>query len=308
MALQALSSRAIRGYLFQELETPPMDWVQNVAGPVLRSDQGSEKYVGVGNVQGLRKWVGQRFAQGLSTQEIEIFNDKYEDTLSVWGNEWRRDKTGQVLQRIGEMRERYNYHWWKLVNQALVDNPTTYDGTALFATTHSDGVSGTLNNDIDLTAASTTVPTAAEMSTGILQMITAMQGFKDNQGEPINIGANSFTLIYPTVLHPQVVTALSSQFLAAAGNVMVSNPLNAILPATTITPVSNPYLTSAVYMYLVRNTGRLLIRQSELDLQVTSLAEGSELEHKEDRHEYGIMTIRGIGPGRYQHGIRGEWT
>lgn len=305
MALTSLSSRAIRGYLFHELKNVQDGWVGDLAGPVLASDQESETYIGSGNVAGMRKWVGQRFEKTLQTWSKTVVNDKYEDTLYVFGEEWRRDKTGQVQQRISDLVQRYNQHWMELAASLLVTPGTAYDGVAFFSASHTEQDSGTQSNVQSLTAATGTTPTAQEMVDGIMTTISGMWQLKDNVGKPINVGADSFSVMVPPQLYPQLVLATGAQLIGNGSN---TNTNAVTVSGLTIKPVVNPYLTAATKMYIYRNTGRAFIRQQEWGPEIQSQAEGSAIEMNEDRHVYGVSTSRGIDNATWQHIVECTWT
>lgn len=305
MALASLSSRAIRGYLFHELQNVPDDFVTDLAGPVLTSDQDIETYVGAAAIAGLRPWVGQRTERQMLTYQKAISNVKYEDTLYVYGEEYRRDKTGQVMMRVADLVQRYQQHWAKLATSTLVTPGNGYDGVAFFGTTH--GESGTNQaNQGNLTAATGTVPTNQEMADGIMTVIAAMAALKDNQGEPINIGAQDWSVMVPPPLLGQLTAALGASILSN-GTAMNTNVLT-LLGGYRIKPVVNPYLTDAAVMYVYRNTGRAFIRQQEWGPLIQEQAEGSPIEMTDDKHVYGIATSRGIGAATWSAIYKATWT
>jgi len=311
MALASLSSRAIKGRLFHDLSTVQDAWVQAIAGTPIKSDQASETYAAPGNVAGLREWIGQRFAKTLKTYEITILNRKYEDTLLVYGDELRRDKTTFVERRINQLKDRYDQHWPQLATALLVSNPIGYDGKALYATDHVDPgeSSGTQDNALTLNATDHTNLTVAEMEAGIMALVTAILAVKDNHGLPMNPGLTSFTIMVPVQLMAKAAAALNAPIITEGSGARTN--ILSILGGFSFNLVVNPFLTYASAtptIYAFANNGLTLIRQNELDLKVSAKAEGSEFEHDTDSHEYGIMCIRAIGPGSWQTTARLVFT
>lgn len=305
MSLASLSSRAIRGYLFHELQNTPDDWVTDLCGPVLPSDQDIETYVGSAAVAGLRQWVGQRLERNLKTYQKAITNVKYEDTLYVYGEEWRRDKTGQVMMRIDDLVQRYQQHWAELATTTLVTPGTAYDGVNFFATTHAESGTNQANQG-NLTAANGTVPTNQEMADGIMTCIAALTKLKDNEGKPINIGATDWSVMVTPDLLGQLTAALGASILSN-GTAMNTNVLT-LLGGYRIKPVVNPYLTDATVMYVYRNNGRSFIRQQEWGPLIQEQAEGSPIEMTDDKHVYGVATSRGIGCATWSSIYKATWT
>ncbi len=301
MALASLGSPAIRGRLYHDLEQTPDDWVSAIAGEPIASTNASEEHVGAGNVAGLREWIGPRYAKQLKTYTTTIQNKKYEDTLVVLGDEIRRDKTGQVEKRIGELTDRYNNHWAELVsaNLELASNPA-YDGVTLFSASHIDlgENSGTQSNALTFDAASHTAVLVPEMEKAILASVAAILKIKDNQGKPMRASRKSFVVMVPTDLMFAAAGALNAPILGEGGGTRTN--ILTVLGGYSFRLVTNPYLTSGVKFYTACADGLSIIRQTEVGLKITSMAEGSEYEHKYDAHEHGIMTSRGVGPGSWQ--------
>jgi phage major head subunit gpT-like protein len=65
----------------------------------------------------------------------------------------------------------------------------------------------------------------------------------------------------------------------------------------------NPRLTWTEKFAVFRTDGqtKAFIRQEEEGVTVSAIAEGSELEFKENKHFYGVKAIRNVGYGYWQH-------
>lgn len=308
MSAKGLSSRAIIGEYYARLEqNAGMGWVEPLSN-YFTSDQESETYKWLGQSPQMREWIGGRNAKGFLENGITIDNRHFEATLEVLVREMRRDKTGQVMVRVRDMADRTSAHWAKLLSTLIINAETTacYDGQFFFDTDHSEGASGTQDNDIqvDISAlpvtnhGSVTAPSVGEMQQAILKGIQQIYGFVDDQGEPLNETAMEFLVMVPTTL--------LNVGLGAATLPMIDNGESNIIPnqdRMRISVVSNPRLSSWTDQFGVfRTDGNVkpFIRQEEEPVQMKAIAEGSELEFNEDKHHYGVDSWRNVGYGMWQ--------
>ena len=220
-----LSSRAIMGMYFAEQEADAgvafIDGVSNL----FNSDQASETYNFLGQSPAMRLWVGGRQAKGFTGQGVTIVNSHYEATIEVQKKDARRDKTPQINARVQEFYARAQTHWTSLVSTLLLNAPSTacYDGQFFFDTDHSEGDSGTQDNDItvDISALPAavhgvvTAPSVEEMQQSILKGIAQILSFKDDRAEPMNENARRFVVVVPVALYLTAVAAVSTLVTAA---------------------------------------------------------------------------------------------
>jgi phage major head subunit gpT-like protein len=328
MGANGLSSRAIIGALFASVEQAARSsWVPSIA-KAFRTDQESETYKWLGMVAQMREWVGPRIAKGLRENGITVANKLFESTLEVDVRELRRDKTGQIMARIDDLGRRTVQHWAKLLSDLINAGGATacYDGQFFFDTDHADpGAAYTTAQSnaisVDISAlpvpqhGSTTAPSAGEMSHVIMQAVRAILGFKDDTGEPINDGVMDFMVMAPISLWNVAAAALSSDKLEEGSvNVTKGAGLNFAL-------VPNSRLTATEGIYVFRTGGPVtpLLRQmevpnrggtvapdsdSEADIIVSAIAEGSEEEFKNHRHLYGVEASRNVGYAYWQYAVQ----
>jgi phage major head subunit gpT-like protein len=303
-----LSSRAIRGMYFARLEmNAGMGWIGGVSN-LFNSDQASETYNFLGQSPGMREWIGGRQAKGFSGQGITILNKHYEATIEIAVRDAVRDKTAQIQARINEFADRTQTHWASLLSALLLAAPSTacYDGQFFFDTDHSEGDSGTQDNDItvDISALPAavhgvvTAPSVEEMQQSILKGITQILTFKDDRGEPMNENARSFLVVVPPPLYMVAVAACSS--LATAALQQNLNPN--ILASMKIDVQMNPRLTWTDSFAIFRTDSEVkaFIRQTEQEVQLKNKAEGSEFEFDNDAWQFGVDAWRGVGYGYWQ--------
>lgn len=302
MGASGLGSRAIIGSFYNELQQNlGASWIPGTSME-FQSNQESETYKWLGMSPAMREWIGGRNAKGFREQGVTIVNKTFEATMEVLVDEIRRDKTGQVMLRVAEMARRTNSHWAKLLTTLIVAGFASlcYDGTYFFHTAHTEGESGAQDNDLTGAATTATQPTSAEMETAIMACIQAILFFKDDQGEPMNEDAKDFMLMIPPAYLGPAVAATKNEFTAAG----VSNTL-VNMKGFGISLEVNPRLTAVDRFYMFRTDAKTkaLIRQSEEDVTVSAVAEGSELEFEENKHHYGVKAIRNVGYGYWQHAV-----
>lgn len=299
MGAGTLGSRAIIGKLYEELTIVPPGWVDDVSMP-FESNQESETYPWLGMAPAMREWIGGRQAKGLKENGVIIKNKTFEATLEVTLDEIRRDKTGQVMLRIAELTRRTNSHWASLLSTLIIAAETAlcYDGQYFFDTDHSEGDSGTQDNDRTGAAATGTQPTAAEAEAALLTCVAALMGYKDDQGEPMNEDAQLFRVVIPAVYLAPFSAVIYNPFIAAGQSNLVKN-----IEGFQFKLSVNPRLTSGAKFYVFRSDSKTkaLIRQEEEGVTVAAVAEGSELEFRENKHQYGVKAIRNVGYGYWQH-------
>ena len=303
-----LSSRAIMGMYFARLETNPgLAWVNGVSNLFL-SDQASETYAFLGQSPAMREWIGGRQAKGLRSSSFAIANKHYEGTIEVSVRDARRDKTPQIQARIDEFADRSLTHWASLLSTLLLDAPSTvcYDGQFYFDTDHSEGSSGTQDNDITIDISTfdsardvVTNPTAIQAQAAIVKAIAAILAFKDDRGEPMNENAMDFLVMVPVGLYMQMLGA--TNVLSTQAMVQNLNP-NLIKPGMRVDVQMNPRLTWTDSFAVFRTDSPIkgLIRQSETEVELKAKAEGSEYEFDNDAWQFGIDAWRNSGYGYWQ--------
>lgn len=300
MSLKVLSSRAIIGHFFHRLaQLTGKSWVSQVSMKFL-SDQESETYKWLGMVPQMREWIGARQAHGFRDFGLTITNKDFEATLEVLTKDLRRDKTGQTLIRIGELAKRTLSHDAKLLT-ALIESGTTatcYDGQFFFDTDHTEGDSGTQDNDLTVSIVLKTAPTVAEMITAITRCINAILAYKDDQGEPMNEDATDFMVMVPAV------GTFSASTGSAINDAIVNQTTNALKNQSgwNVNLQVNPRLSWTDKFSVFRTDSDVspLIIQLEKDIEIAAIAEGSELEFNEKKHHYGVDKSGNVGFGFWQ--------
>lgn len=302
MSFQSISSRAVIGWFYRSLEQDQGEgWVNNLA-MMFTSDQASETYRWLGQVPAMRHWVGGRLAKPLRDDGITIFNKPWEATLEIPLDWMKRDKTGQIQVRINDLARRAQSHWADLLTPLIENGASSacYDGQCFFADAHSEGSSGSQDNNIGGAAATGTQPTTAEMQSAIVAATAQILGFKDDQGLPMNADARRFTVMIPVGYLEPTVLALGASVIANTDSAVRAM---GSLGGFSYDMAINPRLTWTDKFALFRNDGSVkpFIKQEEDGIKLDAIAEGSELEINERVHRYGVSASRNVGYGYWQH-------
>lgn len=308
-----LSSRAIIGMYYAQLEQPSsITWIDGVSN-LFNSDQASETYALSGMTPRMREWIGGRQAKGLAVNSFSIINRHYEATLEFQIKDVRRDKTPQIQARVNEFAAEGDLHWATLLSTLLLNGPTTvcYDGQYYFDTDHSEGDSGSQSNKIDVDISTlpaqvhgaVTAPSVEEMQQAILAGIAQILSFKDDRGRPMNSGARKFVVVVPVGLFLIAAAAVSTLATSAVFAAMNLNPN--LIAGLTVTAEMNPELTWTDKFAVFRTDSAIkgLIRQRETELQLKAKAENSEFEFDNDAWQFGIDAWRNVGYGYWQRGV-----
>ena len=303
-----LSSRAVIGRYYALREASAgLPWVDGVSN-FFTSDQKSEDYAFLGMSPAYREWVGGRQAKGLRQNTFSIANVHYEKALQFRLVDLRRDKTRQIDVRLQEFIGGEDTHWASLLTTLMMNGTSTvcYDGQFFFDTDHSEGDSGTQDNDItvDISAlpatlhGSVTSPSKEEFQQSIIKGIAQILGFKDDQGEPMNEDAKEFLVIVPLALFIAATAAVADIVNAALANNMNPN----LIAGLTVRVQMNPRLTwtDSFAVFRTDSPVKAFIRQSETEPTLKAKAEGSDFEYDNDAWEFGLDRWCNVGYGLWQ--------
>jgi phage major head subunit gpT-like protein len=116
------------------------------------STTGQNEYGWLGEIAGMREWIGDRVLENLSTYSYAIKNRKFERTIEVKGDDIDDDNVGIYNPRFTQLGKTAASHPNELVFQALKDGfiANCYDGQRFFDTNHpviqADGSTGVVAN------------------------------------------------------------------------------------------------------------------------------------------------------------------
>ena len=288
----------VTSLFFQAMgEVGDKSWVPSIA-TTFTSNSASERYSGVGNPPALVEWIGERKIKDLTEYKVDVANNDYEATLKVFLKDLRRDKTGQLEMKIRGLAERAVEHDEKILSALILAGEASncYSGHPFFDTDHAVGSSGTMDNDIrvDISALATgdttgshgseTAPSVGEAALSIQAGVTALFGFKDDQGEPINQNMSEVTVMVPTALMAPFEAALNTQLMAQG----MTNPIWGSSIRKKL--VVNPRLTWTERFAVFRTDSAVkpFITQVEEPPVFEVVGAGSEYEFLNNGRLYGV--------------------
>lgn len=125
------------------------------------SSTASEKYPWLGQMPGMREWIGERQVKNLAQHGYSITNRKFELTIGVPADSIRDDQYGIFAPMMSEMGRSAAAHPDQLVFTALKDgfSALCYDGQSFFDTDHPVlGEDGVTESSVSNTGGGSGVP------------------------------------------------------------------------------------------------------------------------------------------------------
>lgn len=176
---------------------------------VVPSTTDSETYAWLGDIPGMREWVGDREIQNLSGSDYTIKNKDFELTVGVDRNAIEDDKIGLYNPSIQMLGESAALHPDELVFTLLSSGfkEKCFDGKAFYAADHAVGKAAVSNK---LTAALTpeSYKTARAM----------MMSYKNSKGRSLGLVPN--LLVVPPALEAAARDILVADFVNGTKNTM----------------------------------------------------------------------------------------
>jgi len=307
--MDLITSRAVIGAMKQALSAgAPPSWVGQVAN-MFTSDQASEQYPWLTSTPVLREWVGGRNAKGFSENSITIRNKHFEGAVTVQKKDLRRDKFGMIQTRISEQVRRAMNHPASMLSTLIIggESGLCYDGQYFFDTDHVSGDSGVQSNSISVdiselpttTHGSTVAPSVEEFQLAIGKGVQAMTSFKDDAGEPVNEDASGFVVMVPPTFMQVGMQSVATPAQVAASQTVLAEMMRDF----SLRVVVNARLSSWTTKFAIFRTDaaiKPLIFQRETAYNLSAKAEGSDFEHDNDAHEYGIDYWGNVAYGLWQ--------
>lgn len=222
---------------------------------VVPSESAEEKYAWLGDMPGMREWVGDRIFKQLRAADYELKNKHWESSLLVSKTDVADARVLKYGVLVDALAAEASYHPDELMFQVMVagDGAVCSDGQLFYDTDHAWGDSGSQSNDLTFAAASGTTPTSAEFRAAYNQAYAAMMAFVNDQGKPLYRPQQGQEIArplvhVPPVLYPTALEALTARF-DTNGNpvVIMGNPI----------VESIPYLSTATEFYVHDTSGPL---------------------------------------------------
>lgn len=212
---------------------------------VVQSTGADEKYGWLGAMPGMREWLGERKFKELRGTTYELTNKHWESSLNIRKTDISDSRMGLYGAVMQDLANEAAHHPDELLSSVLVagETATGHDGQSFFDTDHSWGDSGTQSNDLTSDVTTTSAPTATEFRTAFRASVTALLGFKNDQGKPLVrplIGRmDNLIAMVPPNMRDAAHEAFESTIISNSSNVVIDRP----------TIVVNPYLTATAKFY-----------------------------------------------------------
>jgi len=244
-----INARSFRAWYQEGLEGPSeFAWVERIATRV-DSDQPMEDFRWLGQVPAVAEFTGNR-RESTPREQSHIVEVKVFDlTQSFKQDDINDGKFGMIERKVRAMPKRGRQHRASLLTDYIEAGGgttlgTTYLGGALYSDSHSEGASGTLDNNLAYTVASTSAPTAAEMEGIINAQTQNYYTMKDDEAQPLNEDMGSVTVMVPVKYRNAAKTALGAEVIVEGGASRTSL-LRVVNDDLVINLVVNPRLTAA---------------------------------------------------------------
>lgn len=263
---------------------------------IMPSQGADENYGMLGDMPGVREWLGDRLFKELRAGTYSIVNKEWESSLLIKKNDIADDRIGLYPTLMENLAAEAAYHPDELFFQALIagESSVCIDGQYFYDTDHAWGDSGTQSNLKTYNAQDHTAVTATEFLAAYHQARSAMVKFKNDQGKLLNrpvIGRQSQLLcLVPPELELAATTAFTSEIIGNATNVVLDKPR----------VVASAHLTSAVKWHLFNLQGTLkpFIFQARRPL-------GWSTKGADDRE---FKDVKFMTDARYNMGYCAWWT
>lgn len=103
------------------------------------SSSASNFYAWLDRIPGFREWLGDRVFNNVRSQNFQITNRDWEDSVPILNKDIQDDNYGVYAPVVQMMAEAWPLLLYELVVEVLTSNPTCYTGKAFFANDHSYG-------------------------------------------------------------------------------------------------------------------------------------------------------------------------
>ena len=295
--LRGLSPRNVIGTFYKGLEEASTAlWVPKLATSI-DSNQEVEIVKFLGDTPKLREKASNNTKTTLKQSGLTITNKAFSAIIEVDADDVRRDKTGQIMVRVGELSKRAAQLPQQLISSLIVANGNAYDNVAFFhATNHITQNGDVVANAISYDATATNALTSSEATAAVMKAIQQILGFKDDAGEPRNEFAESFMVMCPINLFDGLLAAIRNDFVTNG----VTNTLKA--SGFTVELKANARLTATDKFFVFRTDSDIkpFIWQDEvMPVMSSRTPENSDKGFLEDVHLYKARRVCNAALGRF---------
>lgn len=270
-----------------ETQTPQYDKIATV----VPSTTDIETYAWLGDIPGMREWIGDREVQNLSGSDYSIKNKDFELTVGVPRNTIEDDKIGLYNPSIQMLGQSAALHPDKLVFTLLAKGfeEKCYDGQPFFSDAHKVGKKNVSNKG-----------TAKLTLTSYIAARAAIMSLTNSKGEPLGLIPD--TLVVPPALDAAARDILVADYINGTKNTMQG----------TATPLVAPQLAgndSAWFLLCTNRPIRPLIFQERKKAKfVSKTDEKDDNVFFSNKYLYGVDSRGNSGFGFWQMAYGSDGT
>ena len=186
---------------------------------VTPSTTDAETYAWLGDIPGMREWIGDREVQNLSASDYTIKNKDFELTIGIDRNAIGDDKIGLFNPSIEMLGQSAAMHPDKLVFSLLKNgfNEKCFDGKAFFSREHMIGKSKVSNKG-----------TAKLSLDAYVAARAGMMSLTNSKGEPLDLIPNR--LVVPPALEKAALDITEADFINGTRNTMKGTAKPLVVP------------------------------------------------------------------------------
>ena len=186
---------------------------------VTPSTTDAETYAWLGDIPGMREWIGDREVQNLSASDYTIKNKDFELTIGIDRNAIGDDKIGLFNPSIEMLGQSAAMHPDKLVFSLLKNgfNEKCFDGKAFFSSEHMIGKSKVSNKG-----------TAKLSLDAYVAARAGMMSLTNSKGEPLDLIPNR--LVVPPALEKAALDITEADFINGTRNTMQGTAKPLVVP------------------------------------------------------------------------------
>ena len=186
---------------------------------VTPSTTDAETYAWLGDIPGMREWIGDREVQNLSASDYTIKNKDFELTIGIDRNAIEDDKIGLFNPSIEMLGQSAAMHPDKLVFSLLKNgfNEKCFDGKAFFSSEHMIGKSKVSNKG-----------TAKLSLDAYIAARSGMMSLTNRKGEALNLVPN--LLVVPPALEKAAMDITEADFINGTRNTMRGTAKPLVVP------------------------------------------------------------------------------
>ncbi|MCI8524548.1 MAG: head protein [Oscillospiraceae bacterium] len=186
---------------------------------VTPSTTDTETYAWLGDIPGMREWIGDREIQNLTASDYTIKNKDFELTIGVDRNAIEDDKIGLYNPSIEMLAQSAAMHPDELVFDLLGSGfqKTCYDGQPFFSNQHKVGDKAVPNK------------TTAQLSLeAYIAARSAMMSITNSKGRALNLVPD--TLVVPPALEAKAREILVADYISGTRNTMQGTAKPLVVP------------------------------------------------------------------------------